>query len=401
MRKQHDLVITNVPGPQVPLYAAGERMVASYPVLPLRAGHRLAIGVTSYNGEVFFGLTADRDAISDLDVLAQCMLDAVEELLDTTVRAPAAPAAHPQGLRGGEEGRRPEGRRAAGSERRTAGQRRAAMRNLAPGPSSWAIAARTCRRTWCARRRCRRRPKSATGGTTAVRCRGSREGRPWPKKHVGRARSRPRSGARPPDEAAATKPRPSRPDDRLVFLPVSRSRAADLRAGHGDRAVGRVHRDAGSWPRSGAEPSRGGRVRRTQPRRGRRAGRPDSDTLRLVLAADVADSSHVDGRGRPGSAMVEALSWSPVQALFADEPQRRERGRRGADRGGRAWTAEALATPEVADLLDAHDLLWFAPRSSTTALTEGGGCTGRASAASGRLGPCHARSGRVRSPSVW
>ncbi|GAA2108348.1 wax ester/triacylglycerol synthase family O-acyltransferase [Microlunatus panaciterrae] len=87
VRKQHDLVITNVPGPQVPLYAAGSRMVASYPVLPLGPGHLLAIGVTSYDGEVFFGLTADRDAISDLDVLAQCLSDAVEELLDTTVRS--------------------------------------------------------------------------------------------------------------------------------------------------------------------------------------------------------------------------------------------------------------------------------------------------------------------------
>ena len=57
VRKQHDLVITNVPGPQVPLYAAGAQLVASYPVLPLSAGHLLAIGVTSYDGEVFFGLT--------------------------------------------------------------------------------------------------------------------------------------------------------------------------------------------------------------------------------------------------------------------------------------------------------------------------------------------------------
>ncbi|HEX5906957.1 MAG TPA: wax ester/triacylglycerol synthase family O-acyltransferase [Propionibacteriaceae bacterium] len=87
VRKQHDLVITNVPGPQVPLFAAGAQLVASYPVLPLSSGHVLAIGVTSYNGEVFFGLTADRDAISDLDVLAQCLLDALDELLDTTVRA--------------------------------------------------------------------------------------------------------------------------------------------------------------------------------------------------------------------------------------------------------------------------------------------------------------------------
>jgi len=86
MRKQHDLLVTNVPGPQVPLYAAGARLAASYPALPLSAGHLLTIGVTSYHGEVFFGLTADRDAIRDLDVLAQCLTDALEELLDTTVR---------------------------------------------------------------------------------------------------------------------------------------------------------------------------------------------------------------------------------------------------------------------------------------------------------------------------
>jgi diacylglycerol O-acyltransferase / wax synthase len=130
VRKQHDLVITNVPGPQVPLFAAGARLAASYPVLPLSAGHLLAIGVTSYNGAVYFGLTADRDAISDLDVLAQCLRDALEELLDTTVRATTArqptrkaPAA----------ARRAAAKKAAErqeSARNAARQRRAAVRNL-------------------------------------------------------------------------------------------------------------------------------------------------------------------------------------------------------------------------------------------------------------------------------
>jgi diacylglycerol O-acyltransferase len=82
IRARHDLLITNVPGPQRTMYAAGERLVASYPVLPLTAGHLLAIGVTSYDGEVFFGLTADRDAISDLDVLTQSLLDALTELAE-------------------------------------------------------------------------------------------------------------------------------------------------------------------------------------------------------------------------------------------------------------------------------------------------------------------------------
>jgi diacylglycerol O-acyltransferase len=130
VRKQHDLVITNVPGPQVPLFAAGARLVASYPVLPLSAGHLLSIGVTSYDGEVVFGLNADRDAISDLDVLAQCLLDCLEELLDTTVRGTAvrqptrkAPAA----------ARRAAAKKAAARQeaaRKAAGQKRASVRNL-------------------------------------------------------------------------------------------------------------------------------------------------------------------------------------------------------------------------------------------------------------------------------
>ena len=134
MRKQHDLLVTNVPGPQVPLYAAGARLAASYPVLPLSAGHLLTIGVTSYNAEVFIGLTADRDAIRDLDVLAQCLADALEELLDTTVRdarvrqptRKATPAA-----------RRAAAKKSAARQeaaaRKATGQKRAAVRNLVVG----------------------------------------------------------------------------------------------------------------------------------------------------------------------------------------------------------------------------------------------------------------------------
>jgi diacylglycerol O-acyltransferase len=126
VRKQHDLMITNVPGPQMPLFAAGARLVASYPVLPLSAGHLLAIGVTSYDGEIFLGLNADRDAIGDLDVLAQCLRDSLEELLDTavrgtTVRQPTrkAPAA----------ARRAAAKKAAARQEATA-QKRAAVRDL-------------------------------------------------------------------------------------------------------------------------------------------------------------------------------------------------------------------------------------------------------------------------------
>jgi diacylglycerol O-acyltransferase len=66
--------------------------VASYPFHPLEPGHALAVGVTSYDGKVFFGVTADRDLVPDADVLGQCLGEALDELLDTaTGDRPRAP----------------------------------------------------------------------------------------------------------------------------------------------------------------------------------------------------------------------------------------------------------------------------------------------------------------------
>lgn len=84
-RRLFNVLVTNVPGPQHPLYAAGARMLASYPVVPLVRGQGLAVGITSYDGRVYYGLNADRDGLADVDVLVQCVLDAVEEL-EGTVR---------------------------------------------------------------------------------------------------------------------------------------------------------------------------------------------------------------------------------------------------------------------------------------------------------------------------
>ena len=83
-RRMFNLVVTNVPGPQYPLYAAGARMVEAFPVVPLTRGQALSIGVTSYDGQVFFGLFGDREAMSDLEVLGEAVTDALEELVDTT-----------------------------------------------------------------------------------------------------------------------------------------------------------------------------------------------------------------------------------------------------------------------------------------------------------------------------
>ena len=67
----------------MPLFAAGAALVGSYPVLPLSRGQGLAIGATSYNAGVFLGLNADRDAIGDLDVLADGLVSASDLLTDT------------------------------------------------------------------------------------------------------------------------------------------------------------------------------------------------------------------------------------------------------------------------------------------------------------------------------
>jgi diacylglycerol O-acyltransferase / wax synthase len=79
-RRLFNLVVTNVPGPQVPLYAAGSRMLEVFPVVPLARGQGVSIGITSYDGCVYFGLNADRDSVGDVDVLADLIEQEVAEL---------------------------------------------------------------------------------------------------------------------------------------------------------------------------------------------------------------------------------------------------------------------------------------------------------------------------------
>ena len=85
--KVYNLVITNVPGPQRSLYAAGSRMVAAYPVVPLTKNQALSIGLISYDGGVYFGLYADRDALPDIDILVACLKESMDELLARTEKS--------------------------------------------------------------------------------------------------------------------------------------------------------------------------------------------------------------------------------------------------------------------------------------------------------------------------
>jgi diacylglycerol O-acyltransferase len=89
-RRLFNVVITNVPGPQQPLYADDALMLATYPVMPLARGQAVSIGLTSYDGGVYFGLNGDRGAMPDLDVLGQCLVDSLAELVET--RGASTPA---------------------------------------------------------------------------------------------------------------------------------------------------------------------------------------------------------------------------------------------------------------------------------------------------------------------
>ena len=82
-RRLFNVVVTNVPGPQVPLYAAGSRMLEVFPVVPLARGQGLSIGMTSYDGRVYFGFNADRDGVGDVEVLADLVEQEVAGLVET------------------------------------------------------------------------------------------------------------------------------------------------------------------------------------------------------------------------------------------------------------------------------------------------------------------------------
>lgn len=80
--RQFNLLITNVPGAQKQMYVAGAKLLETYSVPPLLHNQVLAIGVTSYNGMLYFGINADRDAMSDVDMLPTLLRESLDELLE-------------------------------------------------------------------------------------------------------------------------------------------------------------------------------------------------------------------------------------------------------------------------------------------------------------------------------
>jgi len=81
LQSRVNMVVTNVPGPQVPFYTGGAQLLEVWPYVPVYHTLGLTVALVSYNGDVHFGLTADRDLVPDLDRLARHMDGATSEFL--------------------------------------------------------------------------------------------------------------------------------------------------------------------------------------------------------------------------------------------------------------------------------------------------------------------------------
>jgi diacylglycerol O-acyltransferase len=77
-----NLVVTNVPGPQFPLYLLGRELSQPFPMVPLAPNQALGIALMSYNGSINFGLVGDYDLLWDIEDLAEQVRESLAELAD-------------------------------------------------------------------------------------------------------------------------------------------------------------------------------------------------------------------------------------------------------------------------------------------------------------------------------
>ena len=85
-----NLIVTNVPGPQIPLYVLGRELEEVFPVAFLPQNHALAVAIMSYNGKVGFGLLADYDSMEDVEAISDGIADSLAELEQAAGAAAAA-----------------------------------------------------------------------------------------------------------------------------------------------------------------------------------------------------------------------------------------------------------------------------------------------------------------------
>jgi hypothetical protein len=75
-----NMIVTNVPGPQIPLYVLGRELQEVFPIAFLPENHTLAVAIMSYNGKVGFGLLADYDSMEDIEAIGAGITDSLAEL---------------------------------------------------------------------------------------------------------------------------------------------------------------------------------------------------------------------------------------------------------------------------------------------------------------------------------
>jgi hypothetical protein len=84
-----NLIVTNIPGPQFPLYLLGRELELLVPVAFLPQDHALAVAIMSYNGKMVFGLLGDYDAMHDIEEFASYLGDEVRDLSPHAAQATA------------------------------------------------------------------------------------------------------------------------------------------------------------------------------------------------------------------------------------------------------------------------------------------------------------------------
>jgi WS/DGAT/MGAT family acyltransferase len=85
-----NLIVTNVPGPQMPLYVLGRELESVFPVAFVPENHALAIAIMSYNGGINFGLLADYDSMEDVEEIADGVSESIAELIKASKSAESA-----------------------------------------------------------------------------------------------------------------------------------------------------------------------------------------------------------------------------------------------------------------------------------------------------------------------
>jgi diacylglycerol O-acyltransferase / wax synthase len=81
-----NLVVSNIPGPTVPLFMLGCPLDATYPIVPLAESHAVSVGMTTVNGHACFGVYGDRERLPDVEMIGRDIDDALTELVACTGR---------------------------------------------------------------------------------------------------------------------------------------------------------------------------------------------------------------------------------------------------------------------------------------------------------------------------